>query len=125
MEPAEFLDRGGFESLDADERPAYLARFMAALKVALETAPASRQLAFISHYLDISEWTMPPEEFDQVVRSRLWEAMWENAETALAVLDCAVESDDPEWGAWAAANVESVRAIVDHKRALEELPEAG
>jgi hypothetical protein len=129
LEPHEFISREDFDALDERARTAYVSRFAVALGPIFNDnageVDASTKLDYIKHYFDVMEWMLPPDEYDKQVRTPLWETAWENAEEIRAsVAGAATGTDlDDDERAHAEQLLQSVQAMVEHKRGLDELPD--
>ncbi len=123
MEPDEFITREAFERLSEEERNRYVIGFTVALGPILDrpvNVDAQRQLDYITHYLDLVEWVLPPEEYEQMVKLPMWNAAWENAETMKRALEGTRDNLDPgpRRAGRGRGKLDAVKLMIEHKRNL-------
>jgi hypothetical protein len=125
VEPDEFLTRDEFLALSEKERLGYAASVVATAKLAKEDGDEARQVEFAIHFLDLSKWVLPPEEYERAVKDRFWAAAFEDAEQIRSLMLKASQNPDltEEERADAAARLPALEAMIEHKRSLAELPE--
>ena len=119
MDPDSFLDRESVFALSEEEQETYVASVGAALRVARAGGDEAPMLTCSAHLLDLAEWALPPEEYDEPRPGPAWDAAWENAEGMLSL--CERVETNPEASdrdrASAAEQIEPLRAIVEHSGA--------
>lgn len=125
MEPDDFLTREEYEALDDMERLAYLERVVAEADRAKQAGDEYRQVDFATHVLDLSKWTMTPEDYERSVERKFWDAAMENAEKIREIFVQASTNPDltEEERADAAERLPALEAMIEHKRDLAGLPE--
>lgn len=120
MNPQDFLSREQFDQLSDDEATRYIESVHSRIESEYDT---SRKLRIATHFLDVLEWILPPEVYEQTVRRPAWDLSWRNAEAFLALFEqyaaSAPEAERERIGYY----IDQLRPIVDHKRALDDLGE--
>jgi len=121
-----FITQEAFEALSEEWQAGYVTAFMPSFRRVVDSDGAhALKLDFIQHYYDLMEWLLPPEEYDKLVKTPMWNAAFENAELMLDALEEGLASPDvPDSGkAGLPAMIQAVKAMIQHKRDLDELPE--
>ena len=125
VEPEDFVSEAEFAELSEADQASYMIRFMASLgPVLAKTGEEELTLDYIQHYFNLMEWALPPEEFDRLVKSRLWDEMWNSADLMRGVFERV--RDDPsasvEERLEATERLAALDAVAQHKADIDRLP---
>jgi hypothetical protein len=111
VEPEEFISQSAWEKLSHQEQDAYFERFSESLREVMQERNSDRALLFADHFDDLASWT----------RSA-WNMMLENADQLEARLEELAASPELSEAdrSWAAASLNTARAMREHKREAED-----
>jgi hypothetical protein len=127
MEPSDFATRDEFEGLSDEEALAYFERLRDTLMEKLKSAHPFTQVEFAEHYYDVLEWTLPPEDYERLVRRPLSDTLFENVEVMRdALLRVLASPDVPASEKQKILpRLDQVLWMTEHKRDLDDLAETG
>jgi hypothetical protein len=127
-----FIERHDYFALSEDEQTRYVLRFMASLGDVLDRDQGAAakpddvelKLDYVEHYFALMEWVLPAGEYDRLVRSRLWDEMWQNADLMRGIFERIVNDPNStsEERDEARGRIEALAALVEHKNDIESLP---
>ena len=125
MESDEFLSKNAFEALPESEQVRYIERLAALVEQARKERDYTRGMKYAQHFTDLVgplEPFLSAEERERLSLT-LWETTWENAERVLDLLNAGIASGElsPTETASAEAFRENIRAVVEHKRGLNDV----
>jgi hypothetical protein len=125
MSPDDFFTRDEFEACDESDRARYMIQVLNSLGLARGRNDVDTLVAVAKHYREVLVWTLPPEEYDRIVRTSVPGEAWENAACTRDVLEGALErGDEPTDGRELAQDLlESTRTVQPRKQEPDDRPD--